>query len=95
MVGIIMATVLVVNVTPIQVKVSLNYNSAELRDIAPFIRANTPQKQKVAFYKLSYWNPTQALLFYADRSIGHLSLEPNNLFQRMEEYPETTWLTKS
>ena len=28
MVGIIMATVLVVNVTPVQVKVSLNYNSA-------------------------------------------------------------------
>tara|TARA_Y100000294_G_C8516675_1_gene321157 strand:+ start:636 stop:1193 length:558 start_codon:yes stop_codon:yes gene_type:complete len=95
MVGIIMATVLVVNVTPVQVKVSLNYNSAELQDIAPFIRANTPHKQNVFFYKLSYWNPTQALMFYTDRFLGQSSSKPDALFQKVEEYPKSTWLTKS
>jgi len=95
MIGIVMATVLVVNITPIQLKVSLNYNSAEVRDLAPFVHANTPQKQNVSFYKLSQWNPTQALMFYSDRFVDWASVptDPKNLFQKMEENLEGTWLT--
>jgi 4-amino-4-deoxy-L-arabinose transferase-like glycosyltransferase len=92
MIGIIMATVLVINVTPIQTKVSLNYNSAEARDIAPFINANTSKKQGVFFYKLSWWNPTQALMFYSDRVVEGLSTNPEKLFKMMRENDGSTWL---
>ena len=91
-----MATVLVVNVTPIQVKVSLNYNSADVRDLAQFVNANTPPKQEVNFYKLSRWNPTQALMFYSDRFVnwdGIVPTEPEALFQEMEKNMRGTWLT--
>ena len=94
-IGIIMATVLVVNVTPVQVKVSLNYNSTEVRDVAPFVNANTPPKQDVNFYKLSRWNPTQALMFYSDRFVNwtNVPTEPEALFQEMEKNLRGTWLT--
>ncbi len=95
MIGIIMATVLVINVTPIQVKVSLNYNSAEVRDLAQFVNANTPQKQDVNFYKLSRWNPTQALMFYSDRFVDwqNVLTKPEALFREMEKNLRGTWLT--
>ena len=95
MVGVVMATVLVVNVTPIQVKVSLNYNSAEVRDLARFVNANTPPKQDVNFYKLSRWNPTQALMFYSDRFVNwqNVPTDPEDLFQEMEKNLRGTWLT--
>ena len=94
-VGIIMATVLVVNVTPLQVKVSLNYNSADVRDLAQFVNANTPPEKEVNFYKLSRWNPTQALMFYSDRFVnwdGIVPTEPEALFQEMEKDIRGTWL---
>jgi len=93
MIGIIMATVLVINVTPIQTKVSLNYNSAEARDIAPFINANTSKEQGVFFYKLSWWNPTQALMFYSDRIVQGLSTNPEKLIKMVRENHGSTWLT--
>ena len=93
MIGIVMVTVLVINVTPIQTKVSLDYNSAEVRDVAPFIRANSSKKQGIFFYKLSWWNPTQAVMFYSDRIIEGLSTNPENLFKKMEENVRSTWLT--
>jgi hypothetical protein len=92
MIGIIMATVLMINVTPIQTKVSLNYNSVEARDIAPFINANTSKKQGVFFYKLSWWNPTQALMFYSNRIVEGLATNPENLFKMMSENDGSTWL---
>jgi 4-amino-4-deoxy-L-arabinose transferase-like glycosyltransferase len=95
MIGIIMATALVVNVTPIQMKVSLNYNSAEVRDVAQFVNVNTPPKQDVNFYKLSRWNPTQALMFYSDRFVNweNVPTEPEALFHEMERNLRGTWLT--
>ena len=91
-VGVVMATVLVINVTPLQTKVSLNYSSAEVRDIAPFVHANTSKKQGFFYYKLSIWNPTQALMFYSDRYLESFTNESENLIKKMEENPETTWL---
>ena len=95
MVGIIMTTVLVVNVTPIQVKVSLNYNNAEVRDLAQFVNANTLPNQHINFYKLSRWNPTQVLMFYSDRFVNweNVPTNPNALFKRMEKDVTGTWLT--
>ena len=93
MLGIVMTTVLVVNVTPVQVKVSLNYNSAEVRDIASLIHINTPQKQKINFYRLSKWNPTQALMFYSDRFVGDVTRDPEGLFERIEKNPYQAWLS--
>jgi len=95
MVGIIMTTVLVVNVTPIQVKVSLNYNNAEVRDLAQFVNANTLPNQHINFYKLSRWNPTQALMFYSDRFVNweNVPTNPNALFKEMEKDVTGTWLT--
>ena len=93
MFGVVMATVLVVNVTPVQVKVSLDYNSAEVRDLASLIRVNTPQKQRVNFYKLTPWNPTHALMFYSDRFVGAHARDPENLFGRIKKNPLGTWLS--
>ena len=88
-----MATVLVVNVTPIQLKVSLNYNSAEVRDIAPFIRMNTEPGEQILNYRLSQWNPTQALAFYSDRFLEYPVKNPETLIQKVNEDPKTTWLS--
>ena len=94
MFGIVVATVLVVNVTPAQVKISLDYNSAEVRrDIASFVHVNTPPRQAVNFYKLSHWNPTWALMFYSDRSVGDIIWDPEGLLERIEKNPRQAWLT--
>ena len=91
--GVVMATVLVVNVTPVQVKVSLDYNSAEVRDLASLIHVNTPQKQRVNFYKLTSWNPTHALMFYSDRFVGDHARGPESLFGKIKKNPHGTWLS--
>ena len=93
MIGVVMATVLVVNVTPVQVKVSLNYNSPEVRDIAPFVRMNTEPGEGIFNYRFSPWNPTQALVFYSDRFLEYPVNDPETLFQRLNENPEGTWLS--
>ena len=93
MFGVVMATVLVVNVTPVQVKVSLNYNSAEVRDIAPFIRMNTEPDERIFNYRFSQWNPTHALAFYSDRFLEYPVKDPETLIQKVNEDPKTTWLS--
>ena len=93
MFGIIMATVLVVNVTPIQLKVSLNYNSAEVRDIAPFVHVNTKPGERISNYGFSPWNPTQALAFYSDRFLEYPVNDPETLIQRVKKDPKATWLS--
>ena len=93
MFGIMMATVLVVNVTPIQVKVSLNYNSPAVRDIAPFVRMNTEPGERIFNYKFSQWNPTQALAFYSDRFLKYPVNDPEALFEKLKSNPDGTWLS--
>ena len=92
-VGIIMATALVVNVTPIQLKVSLNYNSSEVRDIAPFVRVNTKPGERVSNFGFSPWNPTQALAFYSDRFLDYPENDPKVVIKKVNLNPEATWLT--
>ena len=93
MVGIVMAVVLVVNVTPIQAKVSLNQNNAEVRDLAPFIHINTKPGEKILNYGFTPWNPTQVLAFYSERFLKYPVKDAETLIRKLEENPEGKWLS--
>ena len=93
MVGIVMAVVLVVNVTPIQAKVSLNQNNAEVRDLAPFIHINTKSGEKILNYGFTPWNPTQVLAFYSERFLKYPVKDAETLIRKLEENPEGKWLS--
>ena len=93
MIGIVMATVLVVNVTPIQIKVALSQNSPDVRDIAPFVRINTKPGERISNYGFSQWNPKHALAFYSDRFLEYPVNDPEALIQKLNKNPKTTWLS--
>ena len=93
MIGIVMLTVLVVNVTPVQIKVTLNQNSPYVRDIAPFVRINTEPGERILNYGFTQWNPTQALAFYSDRFLEYPVKDPETLMRKLNENPESTWLS--
>lgn len=93
MIGIIMTVVLVVNVTPIQVKVSLNQNNAEARNLAPFVHINTKSDEKILNYGFTIWNPRQVLLFYSGRFLENPVKDAETLVQKLDENPKGTWLS--
>ncbi len=93
MVGVIMTTVLFVNVTPLQVKVTLSPNSVDVRQLAAVINLNTPPDQKLGNYRLSIHNPRNALLFYSDRFMDEPIVDSLKLLGRIENQPGSTWLT--
>ena len=93
MVGVVMATVLVVNVTPIKAKVSLAQNNAEVRDLAPFVRINTKPGERIFNYGFSPWNPTQVLAFYSDRFLEYPVKDMETLIQKLDANPKGTWLS--
>ena len=93
MVGIIMAVVLVVNVTPIQAKVSLSQNNAEARNLAPFVHINTKSVEKILNYGFTPWNPTQVLAFYSGRFLDSPVKDAETLIRKLEENPEGKWLS--
>jgi hypothetical protein len=83
----------VVNVTPIQVKVSLNQNNREIRDLAPFVHLNTKPDEKISNYGFTPWNPTQVLAFYSGRFLKYPVKDAETLIQRLDENPKGTWLS--
>ena len=91
--GIVMVTVLFVNATPFQVKVTLSPNSVEVRQLAAVINLNTPLGKKVGNYRLSTYNPRNALLFYSDRYLDDPIKDTLELLSRVDNLPESTWLT--
>ena len=93
MIGTVMAIVLVINVTPIQVKVSLNQNNREARDLAPFVNINTRPGEKILNYGFTPWNPTQVLAFYSGRFLEYPVKNAETLIQRLDENPKGTWLS--
>jgi 4-amino-4-deoxy-L-arabinose transferase-like glycosyltransferase len=93
--GIVMATVLFVNATPLEMKVTLSPNSVEVRQIAAVIHLNTPSGQKLGNYRLSTHNPRNALLFYSDRYLDDPIQDTQELLSRVDDRPESTWLTSS
>ncbi|MFQ5449548.1 MAG: ArnT family glycosyltransferase [Nitrospinaceae bacterium] len=91
--GLILVAVLFVNVTPFQVKVMLSPNSVEVRQLAAVIHLNTPRDQRVGNYRLSMYNPRQALLFYSERYLDDPVGDPSVLLEQMKKRPGSTWLT--
>ena len=91
--GIVMATVLFVNATPYQLKVTLSPNSVDVRQLAAVIHLNTPPDQNLGSFRLSLHNPRNALLFYSDRFMEKPVTDPLKLMDRIESQPESTWLT--
>ena len=90
--GIVMVTVIFVNATPFQVKVTLSPNSVEVRHLAEVINLNTPSDQIVGNYRLSPYNPRNALLFYSDRYLSAPVKDARELLSRVDNQPESTWL---
>jgi 4-amino-4-deoxy-L-arabinose transferase-like glycosyltransferase len=93
MVGIVMTVVLVVNVTPIEVKVSLEQNNTEARNLAPFVNMNTKPGEKIFNYGLTPWNPTQVLAFYSGRFLDYPVKDAESLIKQLNENPMGTWLS--
>ena len=93
MIGVVMAIVLVINVTPIQVKVSLNQNNADARNLAPFVHINTKSNEKLFNYGFTPWNPTQVLAFYSGRFLEYPVKDTEALIQEIDKNPKGTWLS--
>lgn len=94
MVGVIVTTILFINVTSFRVKVSLDQQSIEVREIAAVINLNTSKNQRVGNYRLSSYNPRLTMLFYANRvvELGATS-DPEKLIIALSFSPEKLWLT--
>ena len=93
--GVVMLTVLVVNVTPLQVKVSLSPRSADVRQLAAVVNLNTPPGKDIGNYRLSPWNPQHAMFFYSHRHLAYPIKDPEKLQERIAKNPRSTWLTSS
>lgn len=96
LIGVVILTVLVINVTPIEMKqaASLRRNSWEVRLLAPSIRLNTPEKSVLGNYKLPLWNPRNSILFYSDRWLADPVDQPEAVMASFEKNPNATWLTR-
>jgi 4-amino-4-deoxy-L-arabinose transferase-like glycosyltransferase len=93
MTGIIALTILFVNATPLQIKVTLRPSSKEVRELAAIVNLNAPKNQTLGNYRLSHWNPKNAMLFYSDRVMDKNVIQtPEELLIRLSAQPEQTWL---
>ena len=95
MVGTIMVAVLFVNATAIEVRqsVSLSQNSLSVRHLAPVIHINTPPGESVGNYRLTDWNPRNAVIFYSDRYLSNTVHDEDDLMRKLAMRPLSTWLT--
>ena len=93
MVGVMMTVVLVINVTPIQIKVSLLQNNSEVRNLAPFVHLNTKPGEGISNYGFTPWNPTQVLAFYSGRFLETPVKNDETLMQKLDKNPKGTWLS--
>jgi 4-amino-4-deoxy-L-arabinose transferase-like glycosyltransferase len=95
LVGVVMFTTLLINVTPIELKqaASLRRNSWEVRLLAPSIRLNTPDEMALGNYRLPLWNPRNSILFYSDRWLADPVGEPEKVMVSFDKNPRTTWLS--
>jgi len=88
-------TALFVNSTPFQAKITLAESSKEVRQLATIVKLNIPQNEKIGNFKLSYWNPRHAMLFYADRDMGLPVANSEELLKRLHENSKKFWLSNS
>ena len=96
MTGVIAATILFVNATPFQVKVTLNQQSKEVRELAAVINLNTPENQRIGNYGLTPLNPNLAMQFYSNRSIETSVIrDSEKLMMALTSKPGKNWLTST
>ena len=94
MTGVIATTILFVNATPFQVKVTLTQSSKEVRELAAVINLHAPNNQAVGNYGLSPSNPRLAMLFYTNRVMeSSVIRDPEKLMTSLTSTPEKTWLS--
>ncbi len=94
MAGVIAVTILFVNTTPFQVKVTLAQSSKEVRELAAVINLNTPKNQAIGNYGLSPSNPRLAMLFYSNRALeSSVIRDPEKLMMSLSSTPKKTWLS--
>lgn len=94
MTGVIAVTILFVNATPFQVKVTLAQSSKEVRELAAVINLNTPKNQPIGNYKLGGSNPQLAILFYSNRVMESGAIrDPEKLMISLSSSPNKTWLS--
>ena len=94
MVGVIATTILFVNVTSFRVKVSLDQQTKEVREIAAVINLNTAENQRIGNYRLSPYDPRLTMLFYANRVVRLSKTSvPEKLIKALSSSPEKLWLT--
>jgi len=94
MAGVIATTILFVNATPFRVKVSLDQQSIEVRELAAIINLNTPENQRIGNYHLSLYNPRLTMLFYANRVIElNVTNNADKLIMALSSSPRKVWLS--
>ena len=94
MTGVIAICILFVNVTFFRVKVSLDQQSKEVREISSIIKLNTTENQKIGNYYLSPYNPRITMMFYASRVIELNGIrDAENLTSFLSVNPGKVWLS--
>ena len=94
MTGVIALSILFVNITHFRVKVSLDQQSKEVREIASIIKINTAENQKIGNYHLSPYNPRITMLFYASRVIElNGNYDAMGLAKALSDNPRKVWLS--
>jgi 4-amino-4-deoxy-L-arabinose transferase-like glycosyltransferase len=92
--GVACLTALFVNATPFQVKVTLKESSNGVRQLASIIKLNTPEKEMIGNYKLDFWNPKHAMLFYSDRDMEP-PINKKELLRQSKQNPKKMWLSSA
>ena len=93
--GIVCLTALFVNTSPFQVKVTLGESSKEVRQLASIVKLNIPENTKIGNFRLSFWNPKHAILFYSDRGLENPIKETEELLKQLQNNPKKMWLSNS
>ncbi len=93
--GIVCLTTVFVNATPFQAKVTLAESSKEVRQLASIIKLNIPENIKIGNFRLSFWNPKHAILFYSDRALENPITDTDELLKQLQSNPKKMWLSNS
>ena len=92
--GVACLTALFVNSTPFQVKVSLKESSNGVRQLASIIKLNTPENEMIGNFKLDFWRPKHAMLFYSDRDMEP-PINKEELLRQSQHNPKKMWLSST
>ena len=61
--------------------------------MASIIKLNIPEHEKIGNFKLSYWNPKHAMLFYSDRELEAPTINKVELLKQLKTNPKKKWLS--